>query len=172
MIAGMFATLLLMAQATSGDPLLKERPTPLLTSPPPAACISIPAENGMVIVLERRDVDERVQPGAPDWTTEEGRMRSTRSIHAQDILDALSDQKDALGCGVARKAGFGAFTMMELIHAGKGRVWKSAANAFLPSVDVIGYEHRDCINPGPDYQLVEPDGGTFFRETLCSVCIL
>lgn len=176
MIAAMLATLLLAAQADPKDvpeeTQWKVHSLPLLTSQPPDGCISIPVEKGMVIVLERRDIDEMVKPLPSDWTTEEERMRLVRFSQAQEILDAASDRKDALGCVVSREIGFGAFAMIELIHAGKGRVWKAAANHFLPSVDVIGYEGMDCVWPGPDYQLVEPEGETFFRQVLCSVCTI
>lgn len=172
MIASMLAALLLMAQTAPEMSPWAARPTPLLTTRPSGRCISVPAQNGMTIVLERQDVDELVKPLPSDWTTEEERMRLVRSSQAQDLLSAVSDRRDALGCDIAGEIGFGAFVMIELVQAGRGRVWKAAASSFLPAVGVIGYESMDCSQPRPDYQLVEPGGDTFFSQVLCSVCTL
>lgn len=123
----------------------------------------------MVVVLDRHDVEEMAIPPRSRWTTGAERLRLVRFHQAKELIAAVSSQKDSLGCDVAGNIGGGVYAMLALIQEGKGRVWKSATNAFLPSVTVS--EHNiDCRRgPAGHYTLVEPDGKAFFLIPGCIV---
>jgi hypothetical protein len=122
-----------------------------------------------MVVLDRNDVEDMATPPRSRWTTEAERLRLVRFHQAQEIIAAVSGGKSSLGCDVAGNIGGGVYAMLALIREGKGRVWKSATNAFLPSVTVSAHNIDCSRGPAGHYTLVEPGGKAFFLIPACVV---
>ena len=161
---------LLLLFGGAHEPMGEHRSTghvvPLITSKP-ESCLSVQAQNGMFIVLDRADVTEMAKPRPAQWTTEAERMLRVRSTQARALLANSTNTRDALGCEVVGELAKGKHALLEILNRGDARVWDATSRSFLPAIERLDDDPRCDDGLFGGYRFRRPDGEVFMAIQTC-----
>jgi hypothetical protein len=160
--------LLLVTQTLPGESTKAVHVVPLVTTKP-EICLSVPAGQGVSVVLDKAEVAEMARPRPVKWNTEAERMKLVRSVQAQSIMKGITERNDLLGCKVVELRGDGIYALLEVMNRGHGRVWDMTSGSFLPTVERIEY-NIDCSQGlFGTYAFRKPGGEEFIFIQACIV---